>query len=298
MAYGSKTPPTYADVRIATGDQRSGKSNTITALSIGDYYTKLDGIISPSGQIIKAKSIDKSVNPNDYNLLKKCGLSPNKLKYVRVYSPDGKQSKLIKIPQGYLVKSPVHIFANYHLFGVRFSYISIDDVVQNMNTELFNDAWILSDESAMTDARNSMDKAGKLMAQFGATIGKRNAKFCLAAQYNEMAERRFRLFATTRITCSFDEETKFITLDIKKKGEPAYTIDYYAPLYWKFFKTQEIIAVPQHKIDRALGNFGDGSLAKKVAELKKQLAQREKELGDAEEANMTLRQALVVPQGS
>jgi hypothetical protein len=294
MSYGSKTPPTYADIRLITGDQRAGKSNTLVAFPVGDYHTNLDGIIAPNGQVIKAKSVAKSVNPSDYTLLKRCGLYPNKLKYVRVYSPDGKQSKLIRIPQGYIVQSPVHIFANFHLFGVRFSYISIEDVIEYMNTELFNDSWILSDESAMTDARNSMDKAGKLMAQFGATIGKRNAKFCIAAQYNEMAERRFRLFATTRITCSYDEETKYINLIVKKKGEPEFETDYYAPLYWKFFKTQELIAVPQHKIDRALGKYGDGSLAKEVAKLKKELERTQKELGDAEEANLTLRQALQV----
>jgi hypothetical protein len=261
---------------------------------VGDYYTKLDGIIAPNGQVIKAKSVDKSVNPDDYSLLKKCGLSPHKLKYVRVYSPDGKQSKLIKIPQDYLVQSPIKIFANFHLFGVRYSYISINDVIEYINTELYNDSWILSDESAMTDARNSMNSAGILIAQFGATIGKRNAKFCIAAQYNEMAERRFRLFATTRILCSYDAESKYITLDIKKKGEPEFTIDYYAPLYWKYFKTQELIAVPQHKIDRALGNYGDGSLAKTVAKLKRELEHTKKELADAEEANLTLREALKV----
>ncbi len=294
MALGSKTPPTYADIRLFTGEQRSGKSNTLVAFPVGDYYTKLDGIISPSGQVIKAKSVYETVTPSDFKLLKRCGLYPNKLKYVRVFSPDGKQSKLIKIPQGYLVQSPVHIFANFHLYGVRFSYISIDDVIRYMNTEYFNDAWILSDESAMTDARNSMDKAGKLIAQFGATIGKRNAKFCIGAQYNEMAERRFRLFATTRITCSFDEDTRYITLVIKKKGEPEFETDYYAPLYWSFFKTQELIAIPQHKIDRALGNYGDGSLAKEVAKMKRELVRTQKELGDAEEANLVLREALKV----
>ncbi len=294
MAYGSKTPPTYADIRLLTGDQRSGKSNTLVAFPVGDYYTRLSGIVSPSGEIIKAKSIDKTVNPNDYTLLKRAGVAPNKLKYVRVYSPDEKQSKLIKIPQGYLVQSPVKIFANFHLFGVRYSYISIDDVVKYMNTELFNDSWILSDESAMTDARNSMNATGILIAQFGATIGKRNAKFCLAAQYNEMAERRFRLFATTRIECSYDEDTRYITLVIKKKGELEFTTDYFAPQYWFFFKTQELIAIPQHKIDRALGKFGDGSLAKQVVKLKKDNEVLRKELSDAEEANLVLRQALKV----
>lgn len=293
MANGSKTPPTYADIRLILGSQRAGKSTVLTAFPVGDYYDKMTGIISPSGQLIKAKSVAKSVNPSDYSLLKKCGLYPNKFKYVRVFSEDEKQSKLIKIPKGFLVESPVHVFANFSLFGIRFRRISLDDVIRYMNTELFNDAWILSDESAMTDSRNSMDKAGKLMAQFGATIGKRNAKFCVAAQFNEMIERRFRLFATTTIVCSYDEDTQYITIDVTSRGDK-YSTDFWQPLYRPFFRTQELIAVPQYKQDRALRNFYDGSLAKELAKIKRELATTQKELGDAEEANLVLREALKV----
>lgn len=293
MANGSKTPPTYADIRLILGAQGGGKSTVLVGFPIGDYYDKLTGIRSPSGQVIKAKSVAKSVNPSDYNLLRKCGLYPSKFKYVRIFSGDGKQSKLIKMPKGYAVESSVRIFANFTLSGVRFWRITLDDVIKYMNTELFNDAWILSDESAMTDSRNSMDKAGKLMAQFGATIRKRNAHFCIAVQYSEMVERRFRLFATTTIECSYDEDTEYVNLDVTQRGEK-FSTDFYQPLYRPFYKTQELIAVPQHKQDGALGKFGDGSLAKEVAELKRQLKQTQKELTESEEANLTLREALKV----
>ncbi len=293
MALGSKTPPTYADIRLLLGEQRSGKSTILTAFPVGDYYDKMTGIMSPNGQLIKAKSVAKSANPGDYALLKRAGVYPSKFKYIRVFSEDEKQSKLIKIPQGYLVESPVHIFANYSLFGVRFRRINLDDVIRYMNTEFFNDAWILSDESAMTDSRNSMDKAGKLMAQFGATIGKRNAKFCIAAQFNEMIERRFKLFATTTIVCSYDEDTEYVNIDVSSRGDK-YSTEVWQPLYRPFFKTQELIAVPQYKQDRALGSFGDGSLAKEVAKLKKENERIQKELSDAEEANLVLREALKV----
>lgn len=291
MADGSKAPPSFADVRLILGEQRGGKSTVLVAFPIGDYYDKMTGIIAPNGQIIKAKSVAKSVNPADYTLLKRAGLYPNKFKYVRVFSEDEKQSKLITIPKGYMVDSPVHIFANFSIFGIRYVFISLDDVIRNMNTPLFNDAWILSDESAMTDARNSMDKAGKLMAQFGATTGKRNAHFCIAAQYMEMIERRFRLFATTTITCSYDEDTQYVSLDVVRRGEK-FSTDFYQPMYRKFYKTQEIIATPQYKQERALGNFGDGTLAKELARMKKDYTRLEKELAAAEKANENLRMAL------
>ena len=294
MAYGNKNPPNYADVRMATGDQRSGKSNTLVGFSVDDYYKNLTGIISPNGQVVKAKSIDKTINPEDYNKLITIGLNPNKLKYVRVYSNDEKQSKLIQIPRNYIVQSPVKIFANFHLFGIKYVPISLEFVLEHMNTDMFNDSWILSDESVMTDARNSMTKMGKIIAAFGATIGKRNATFCIAAQYNEMVERRFRLFATTTINCTYDGDTKYIYLTIRKKGEPEFETSFYAPLYWPFFNTRELISVPQHKIDSAVGKYGDGSLAKQVVKLKNELERAQKELSAAEEANLILRQALRV----
>lgn len=292
MAFGSNAPPTYADVRIILGEQRSGKSTVLVAFPVGDYFDKLTAIIAPNGLRLKAKSVSKSVNPSDYTTLKRAGIYPNKFKYVRVFSDDEKQSKLITIPKGYFVDSPVHIFANFTLYGIHYAYISLEDVIRNMNTPLFNDAWILSDESAMTDARNSMDKAGKLMAQFGATAGKRNAHFCIAAQYLEMIERRFRLFATTTIECQYDEDTQYVSIDVVKRGEK-FSTDFYQPLYRKFYKTQELIAVPQYKQARALNEFGDETLAEELAKLKKKYAQAQAELAAAEAANEHLRLALV-----
>lgn len=245
------SPPSYADIRLITGSQRNGKSNSLVAFPLEDYIDHLTAIMSPSGNKIKAKTI----NANDKSILKQCGLRPNKLDYVRVFSNDDKQSKLIKIPRDYMVLSPVHIFANFHLYGVRFSYIGITDIIENINTQLFDDSWILADESVLTDARNSMESMGKLVAMFSATIGKRNAKLCVAAQYHEMVERRIRLFATTTVTCSYDKDTKFITCDIKSPNEPEFSVDYYAPLYWRFFNTKELIQIPQEKIDRALARI-------------------------------------------
>lgn len=244
-------PNTYADVRLNTGEQGSGKTTNLVAFSVGDTYSKLTGFKTPNGTIIKARSLDDK----DKAYLKSCHIIPNKLFYARIFSEDVKQSKLIKIPNDWLVISPVRIFANFTLYGIRYVPISLMDIIENMNEPMFNDSWILSDESVMTDARNSMDALGKLGATFGATLRKRNTHFCLSAQYNEMVERRFRLFATTRITCSYDEDTRYITCEIKKRGEPEFTTDYYAPQYWKFFDTRELVKVPQYKIDRALSRI-------------------------------------------
>jgi hypothetical protein len=243
--------PNFADIRLITGDQGSGKSCTEVAFAVGDYYDKLTGIVSPTGEVIKAQCIDKK----DKLILRQAGLTPNKFNYVRVFSDNGRDSKLIHFPKNFMAVSQIKIFANFHLYGIVFSYITLADLIQYVNTELFNDAWILSDESVMTDARNSMETAGKLVAALGATIRKRDAHLCIGAQYNEMVERRFRLFKTTTVECTYDEDSKYITLEITKRGEQPFTTDYWSPNYWRFYNTKELIPVPQQKIDKVLARM-------------------------------------------
>lgn len=251
-----QVPATYADIRLINGEQGSGKSTTGVACPADDYYGQLEGIVSPNGEVIRAKVLSKA----DKLYLQRCGIAPNIFKYVRVFSEDDSQSKIIQIPKDFLVKSPVKIFANFHLHGLVYAYISLVDIIQYINTDLFNNAWILSDESVMTDARNSMENAGKLTAFFGGSIRKRNSHMCLMVQYNEQIERRFRLYHTMRVLCSYDEQSKVVTCDMKKRGEPSFSYDYWAPNYWRFFDTNELPHIPQYKIDRTLAGMNVGAL--------------------------------------
>lgn len=180
------------------------------------------------------------------------GKNPSIFKYIRVFSDDGQYSKIIERPKGWLVLSPVQVFCNFHLFGVKYAYTTLGRIIEYMNTDLMTNCWILSDESSDTDARDSMTGAGKLVAKFGATIGKRRAHMILLSQYPEMIERRYRLFRTTKVMCNYNSATKCITCDIKMRDKPPFSVTYYAPPYWKFYDTNEIIKVAQKKIDKAL----------------------------------------------
>jgi len=246
----SYQPPSYAHISLILGEQRSGKSTTSTALPIDDYHLKMDKLISPNGEFVKAKCIDK----NDKQELRRCGIVPNIFNYVRVFSDDEKQSKIIKKPKDWLVGSPIRIFSNYHLFGVKYVYITIVDIIQYMNSDLFVNSWVLSDESAMVDTRNNMTTEGKQVAQFLATIGKQNIHFVQNAQLNGMVEVRLRAFATTHIICSYDERTCLITCDIKERGKNPYSYSYDGRIYRRFFDTTERQKVSEKKLAKALAN--------------------------------------------
>ncbi len=241
-------PPSYADVRLIMGDQRSGKNNTAVAYAKDDYYAQLNGLVAPNGHLFTARGLDRA----DKEYLKECQIFPDVFKYVRVFTPDSKQSKVVCVPQGWTVASPVKIFANFHIYGMKAAYVEITDLLQYMNSDLFTNAWVLSDESAWTDPRNSMTSVGKLVAQFAATIGKRNVHFCQLTQFNNMIELRLRLFATMTVLCSYDERTRMITCEIKERGKQSKSVSYYAPRYWMNFNTSERVRVPEMQIARAL----------------------------------------------
>lgn len=242
-------PPPFADIRLILGDQRSGKSCTGTAYAKDDYYDQLVGLLSPQGQVIKARTLDAA----DKEYLEECHIFPDVFKHVRAFTPDSSKSKIISIPQDWFVLSPVRIFSNYHTFGLRGVYLTLVDMLQYINDEtLFTNAWLLSDESTFTDPRNSMTNVGKIMATFVATIGKRLMHFCQMSQYTNMIEVRFRQFATTRALCTYNERTKEITVELKERGKNPRSVTYYAPRYWMNFQTTERQKVSEMQISKAL----------------------------------------------
>lgn len=245
-------PPSYADIRLITGEQRSGKSNTCVAYPIDDYYANMTQIVNlETGEALKAQAIDEDC---EYELAKK-SIFPDKLKFCRIWDSESKRSKIVRIPKNFVVLSPVKIFANFHLYGLKYAFITLEDIIQYLNSDMLVDCWVLSDESVMSDARNSMSNAGFIMATFAATIGKRNIHFLQNAQYNGMVDKRIRVFATTTISCTYEERTREITCEVKHRSDPLKTFTYYAPLYWPFFDTTERVKVPEKKLARALASI-------------------------------------------
>ena len=240
----------YANISLLWGDQGGGKSTLGTALAIDDAHEHITGLMSPSGnEIVKASTLTKE----DVRAFINAGMAPNKLKYARIYK--GNESKIVKIPSDYIVLSSTKIFANYHIYGVKAVLMSMADVVEYMDTPLFNDSWILLDEGGGVKARQSMEGIGKLAADFYMTIRKRNARLVEMTQYARMMDVYLRLAGTTRINCSYDEDTFMITCEVSKRKEPTYTFEFYAPKYWKYFDTNDIIETPQYRKDRVLAEM-------------------------------------------
>jgi hypothetical protein len=235
-----------ADVRLCLGDQRNGKTTTCVAFIKDEYYDKMDGLISPSRQFIKARTLDD----DDKHQLSSQKIYPDPFKYCRALL--GNESKIISIPKGYLVSSPVRIFSNIHLYGLKYIYVPIEYFVEHVNDDLIEHGWFLAEDSAMNNPRNAMSSVGKIFAQWSQTIGKRHLHYCQATQFPNMVEVYLKQFAVMRVVCSLNKNSNMVTLDINKKGEPAQTKSYYAPNYWMNYDPDERVKIPESSQQKAL----------------------------------------------
>jgi len=249
-----RTPMEYADIRLYFGDQRQGKSITAVASVIDDYYQHLTHVVSPDGEFVKAHALNETEQAyleapiEDGGM----GIKYNHLRHMRIFNDEGTKSKIVKVPSNYVVLSPVKVFANFHFYGIRFVYTDLENLISYINTPLMTAGWVVLDESVLTDRRDTSTLVGKFMVWFGAQCGKRHLRMIIASQYANMIQSRFHLFATTRAECSYDPDTSIVTLSVNKTSPIMSSTDYVSAPYRRFFNTNEIVPIPQHKINRAM----------------------------------------------
>jgi hypothetical protein len=244
------TAQNQADVRLILGDQGAGKTNTAVAMVVDDVHQNITGITLPSGAKYKAQTL----KDDEISMLEKRGIVYNPIKYTKIFNQNN-ESKIIKIPNGCMINSPIRVFSNFHFYGIPFKYVVVEEIIENINNGMFTNGWIVLDESILTDKRDTMTQVGKMMAWFGAQARRRKLKMVIIAQYADMVQSRFNLFATTRVLCSYDKYTKMIDLDVNDNSEVMGSTTFYAPDYWRYFRHDEIVSVPQYKIDKTLANM-------------------------------------------
>jgi hypothetical protein len=146
------------------------------------------------------------------------------------------------------------IYANFHLYGVRYMYLPLPVLLEYLNSDLIRDAWVLVDEGYIEgDKRDSMNSLAKTVTKFRNQIRKRKIDFVLIAPDSTELDFRWRKVATKRILCTYNPKTKRITMYIKKKGVTrTKVVSYYAPQYWKYFRTDEVREIPSGQISKAL----------------------------------------------
>ena len=160
-----------------------------------------------------------------------------------------------KVKDAHEADPATKIFANLHLYGIRYVYADLGTIVEYLNSNLITEGYIIIDESYIGgDARRGMTLMTQVLTWFGSQIRKRGLHLILIAQHGRMIDHRFRLFMTEHILCSYNEKTHMITLTVVERGKKGKkrTYAYYGPQYWKNYDTNELPQIPETLLAKAL----------------------------------------------
>ncbi len=242
-----RQPFSYARIAWIEGEYGSGKSNTATARAIDATYANVTRVqLFKDGEPFYEVKASPALNAKGKPMVG----------YVTVHFPN-KEPYVVEVPENAcVIADGVRVFANFHLYGIRYMKCDLADILEYLNTELIVDGYVLVDEAYIGgDARNSATLLSKIITWFTAQIRKRRVHliFCYPSG-GKWAELRVRTSNTEHIICQYDEKTQMITLTTKKRRVKSKVISYYAPLYWRYYDTEERHDIPEGMIGRALAN--------------------------------------------
>lgn len=219
-----------ANVTMIEAQMGEGKTNTATAVVIDEYFAHIKAIVSPEGY--------------EFPVL------PYKLDQIKLLPLSGapeQEPKIITIPSGYTTISDTKIFANYHLFGVKYVYCDAMMMLEYLNTGMLSHGKMIIDEAYISgEARRGMTTLTLIYTWFAQQMRKRDIELYLLVQHGRFIDWRFRYIAKRKILCRYNEKTQMVKLLIQNLSKGTERLmSYYAPQYWKYFDTNELPAIPE-----------------------------------------------------
>ena len=244
-----RQPFTSAKITLIVAEQGGGKSTLLTARVVDDTFDKLTSVCLFMGKNDDGtdKWIDVPASPvrNEKNKAL--------IGYANIYLPN-REPKVVQLPtNACAVADKVKIFANYHLYGIRYYHCDLATILENINTELLMDAWVNLDEGYIgADNRNSMTMLNQILTQFEFQLRKRRVHLQIAYPLKRMAELRIKMARTEYIECTYDEKHYEVIADVKKDKERKKTVRVGASLYFPYYDTEERFKLPESRINRAI----------------------------------------------
>ncbi len=245
----TQKPFTSAHATLIEAEQGGGKSITATARIITDAINHIIKIINPmTGEYYDAEPISKE----EKNRLKSLGY---KLTYdtVKIHYPD--KIVIAPIPDGFSIVPSIRIFANYHLYGVRYNYLDgWGKVIKGLDEETISDGRLALDEYNIgASAREGMTALGKAIYKYNFSLRKRRLDIDIMIAHQRLAEWTSRLVITQWISCKYEPKTGMVTLTIKAKGNSQIKeFSYNSSLYRKYFDTEELFRLPAGQVAKAI----------------------------------------------
>ena len=165
-------------------------------------------------------------------------------------------------------KNPkVHLFANLHLFGVKFMFLPMEKLVEHFNDTL--NGLPISDPKSIpligygiylydegyqgANAQEHSSSDTKVTQSLVLQSRKRHLKVIYVAQDTRLFIWELRKFATETLNCvRYNEHSPIIEVTKKKDGQPKKTFTYDGSQYWQYFRSDELHPMAQSRLSKAL----------------------------------------------
>jgi hypothetical protein len=235
-------PFTYAPVTIIEGEQKSGKSETAVTRVVDPTFENMTSVRLGDGTIVKAQPL---LNKEGYPIIN----------YGRLWLPNQPPKAMLIPPKSCVIADSVHIIANFHLYGIRYAYMKLADIIKHLNDGLIKYCYLIIDEAYIGgDRREGLSPLVKVISKLGWQLAKRHITLIMCLPDSSVLDLRFQKLETEHIVTSYDETTRRITMFIRnrKKYKKSREVSYYAPTYWKYYNPDEEFELPEVQLSRAI----------------------------------------------
>jgi len=159
-----------------------------------------------------------------------------------------------------------HIFANLHLFGMRYLYLPLEKLIEYMNTTvnglpinhpdaipLIGYGIYLYDEGSQgANARESMSSDTMVIQNLITQSRKRHLAIIFVTQDTRLLTWEVKKLTHEWIECERkDKNSPIITLTVKKDGIPKHSFDFNGSRTWRYFKSDELHPLSNVRLSKA-----------------------------------------------
>jgi hypothetical protein len=221
-----------------------GKTNTVTGLITDDLFAAITSIQEPDYVDDHGLIYPGKIYPCVAHSMNMDGM------IVRLQCED---ERLVLIPDDFIINSPVKIFANYHLYGIPYVFADFSTVLNLMNSDTMHGCkWVIDEGWLGADARKGMSPLTILITQYAQLMRKMEIDLYWITQHARFLDWRIRYIAKRKILTKYNSNTRQCRLMIQDliKGTEK-VIHYDAPIYWRYYNTNEVPPMPHNMVQKA-----------------------------------------------
>jgi hypothetical protein len=174
-------------------------------------------------------------------------------------------SKIRKPP--YIQDPNIHLFANLHLFGLKYMFLPLPKLIEYFNVTLnglpIDDPkaipligygiYIYDEGYQGANARESSSSDTKIHQSLALQSRKRHLKIIYVVQHPKLLAWELPYFANERMHCSrVNDTTPIIDIETKKKGMPKRSFSYDGSKYWPYFRSDELHPMADSRLAKAM----------------------------------------------